>query len=150
MTQRLLAEVDVGAPGEEAADDKLRRRVSGLIRRAEQAAEAGSHGLAVAALDVALSQEPDSAITQKTVHRHRELMFRIFEGFLGDMHAVPTLALPLQEVSTQDLDSRAAFLLSRVDGTLSFEEIMDVAGMSRLEAYRHLCRLLLRGILEIR
>jgi hypothetical protein len=28
--------------------------------------------------------------------------------------------------------------------------VLDVSGMARLEAYRHLCRLLLRGILEVR
>ena len=54
------------------------------------------------------------------------------------------------DLATAELDSRSAFLLSRVDGNLTFEEILDVAGMTRLEAFRYLARLLLRGILEVR
>ena len=46
------------------------------------------------------------------------------------------------------ISPRAAFLLSRVDGTLSLDEILDVSGMPRLEAYRYLCQLFLRGILR--
>jgi hypothetical protein len=39
-------------------------------------------------------------------------------------------------------------LLSRIDGTLTIDELLDVSGMPRLEAYRHLCQLYLRGILR--
>ena len=61
-----------------------------------------------------------------------------------------TLSLPMHELSSQDLDSRAVFLLSRIDGTFTFDEIIDVSGMSRLEALRHLAKLVLLGVLEVR
>ena len=56
----------------------------------------------------------------------------------------------MHELPREQIDSRAAFLLSRVDGNLSFEEILDVSGMTRLEALRHLARLVGRGILSVR
>ena len=71
-----------------------------------------------------------------------------FQAFLGDLQRTPTLARPLHELASAPISPRAAFLLSRVDGTLSLDEILDVSGMPRMEAYRYLCQLLLRGILR--
>jgi hypothetical protein len=143
-------DVDAGIPADEPPDGRTRRRVGALIERAEREFAAGHFPIAVAALDLALDEKPESAIAQKIVHRHRDLLLRIYESYIGDDTATPLVALPAHEIALQALDSRAAFLLSRIDGMLTFEEILDVAGMSRLEAYRHLCRLLLRGILEVR
>jgi hypothetical protein len=148
--RQISAEVDDGAPDNETDAERTRRRVGAFVDRAEAAFKRGRHGVAVTALDLALDEKPDSAAAQKIVHRHRELMFKIYESYIGDDKAIPMVALPMHEIALQQLDSRSAFLLSRIDGTLTFEEILDVAGMSRLEAYRHLCKLLLRGILEVR
>ena len=56
----------------------------------------------------------------------------------------------MHELAREQIDTRAAFLLSRVDGNLSFEELIDVSGMTRLETLRHLTRLVTRGILSVR
>jgi hypothetical protein len=58
--------------------------------------------------------------------------------------------MPMHELPREQIDNRAAFLLSRIDGNLSFEEILDVSGMPKLETVRHLARLIARGILTIR
>ena len=42
------------------------------------------------------------------------------------------------------------FLLSRIDGMLTYEDIVDIAGMPRLEAYRILSSLLRSGLIEAR
>jgi hypothetical protein len=75
-------------------------------------------------------------------------MMAVFQAFLGDLQRQPVLARPLHELAAAPISPRAAFLLSRVDGTLSLDEILDVSGMPRLEAYRYLCQLFLRGILR--
>jgi hypothetical protein len=72
----------------------------------------------------------------------------VFQSYLGDLQRAPVLARPLHELSTAAINPRAAFLLSRIDGTLSVDETLDVSGMPRLEAYRYLCQLLLRGIIR--
>ncbi len=150
VAAQIDVEIDEGAPEDEAEDDRIRRRVAALIDRAQAAMSQGHASTAVVAVDLALDEKPESAIAQKIIHRHRDLLFEVFEAYVGDSNAMPTVALPAHEIALQELDSRAAFLLSRIDGTLTFEEVLDVAGMARLEAYRHLCRLLLRGILEVR
>jgi hypothetical protein len=66
---------------------------------------------------------------------------------LAPKDAVPAFrsAAPLAALG---LGPEEGFVLSRIDGLLSIDEILDVCGMPRLEAYRYLCQLFLRGILR--
>lgn len=147
---QVLAGLDDDAPAEESEGDRARRRVMGLIQRARDEADAGQSAGAVAILDLALSEAPDNAAAQMVIHKHSDMLFDIYSRYVGDMNGVPTVAQPLEQLAADELDNRAVFLLSRIDGNLSFEEVLDVAGMPRLEAYRVLCKLLLQGILEVR
>ena len=137
-----------GEPAGEAKEDRTRRRITALIDRANAWSASNELDKAVAAVDMALSEDPDTALAQKLIHRNRDAIMNIFQLFLGDLERQPQLARPLHELATAPISPRAAFLLSRIDGTLSIDEILDVSGMPRLEAYRHLCQLFLRGILR--
>jgi len=44
-------------------------------------------------------------------------------------------------------DHRAGFIVSQVDGSLSFEDICDLSGMTRLETLRTLVQLLEAGVI---
>jgi hypothetical protein len=147
-TALILDEVDSGAPQFEAKEDQTRRRITTLFERAVEWAKGPEIDRAVAAIDLALSEDPNSALAQKLIHRNRETMMNVFQQFLGDLNRQPILARPLHELGTAPISPRAAFLLSRVDGTLTLDEILDVSGMPRIEAYRYLCQLFLRGILR--
>ncbi|HZI04521.1 MAG TPA: hypothetical protein VEZ71_10885 [Archangium sp.] len=72
------------------------------------------------------------------------------EAKLGDLKRVPTLKLRMAELMKLSLDPRAGFLLSRIDGSLSFEALFSVSGMSRLDTLRVLARLLDQDIIAIR
>ena len=147
----LLAELDTAmADAGRGGEEQLRCRVGWLIDRARRENRDGRYPTAVVAVDLALDENPESAVVQKLIHSNRELFYDIYSNYLGDMRAVPGVALPMSSIPMNELDHRAAFLLSRVDGVLSLEDVLDVAGMARLEAFRHLSRLMLRGILEIR
>jgi hypothetical protein len=147
LCRRIVTEIDAGVPESEPADDRRRRRITALLDRAEGESDLAA---AAAAADLALAEDPDSAVAQKLVHQRGEVLSEVFRGYLGDLAGIPAVALPMHEISLQDLDHRTAFLLSRIDGILSFEDILDVSGMPRLEALRYLCRLRLQGILEVR
>jgi hypothetical protein len=151
VSSELLADLDRALQAQpHGADDLVRERVGWLIERARLENLAGHFPVAVVAVDLALDENPESAVAQKLIHSNRDLLFEIYGNYLGDPTAVPGLALPMSAIPMSELDHRAAFLLSRVDGVLSIEDVLDVAGMGRLEAFRHLSRLMLRGILEIR
>lgn len=147
-SEQILDAIDDEAPADESREDRTRRRITALFERAIDWNKAGELDRAVAAIDLALSEDPNSALAQKLIHRHRETMMNVFQAFLGDLERTPVLARPLHELAAAPISSRAAFLLSRVDGLLSIDEILDVSGMPRLEAYRYLCQLFLRGILR--
>ncbi|HET9619818.1 MAG TPA: hypothetical protein VFP84_00530, partial [Kofleriaceae bacterium] len=144
----ILEEIDRAAPASETREDRTRRRITALLERATEWGRTGDVERSVAAVDLALSEDPNSALAQKLIHRNRDTIMNAFQGFLGDLQRTPSLARPLHELGSAPISPRAAFLLSRVDGTLSLDEILDVSGMPRLEAYRYLCQLFLRGILR--
>jgi hypothetical protein len=145
---QILDDVDVGAPANEPKEDRTRRRITKLFERAIEWNRDSELDRAVTAIDLALSEDPTSALAQKLIHRNRDTMMTVFQAFLGDLQRQPSLARPLHELANAPISPRAAFLLSRVDGQLSIDEILDVSGMPRLEAYRYLCQLFLRGILR--
>jgi hypothetical protein len=147
-TAQILEDIDEGAPDDEVKEDKTRRRITALFDKALAWNDAGELDKAVAAVDLAMNEDPNSALAQKLLHRHRDHTMTVFQNFLGDLSRQPQLAKPLHELATAPISPRAAFLLSRIDGMLSIDEILDVSGMPRLEAYRHLCQLFLRGILR--
>ena len=145
---QILDDIDAGAPASEAAEDRSRRRITALFERAIAYNHVGDTEKAVIAIDLALDEDPSSALAQKLIHRNRDAAMQVFQSYLGDLERQPALAKPLHELSSARISPRAAFLLSRIDGTLTVDEILDVSGMPRLEAYRYLCQLFLRGILK--
>lgn len=146
----ILESIDEGSPRSEPRDERTRRRITALFERADTWAKTGELDRAVTAVDLALSEDPNTALAQKLILRHRETIMAVFQAFLGDLHRAPALARPLHELGAAPISPRAAFLLSRIDGVLSLEEILDVSGMPPLEAHRYLCQLFLRGILHMR
>jgi hypothetical protein len=144
----ILEDIDRDVPPNETREDRTRRRITALLERATAFGQRSDLERSVTAVDLALSEDPNSALAQKLTQRNRDTIMNVFQGFLGDLQRTPALARPLHELGSAPISPRAAFLLSRVDGTLSIDEILDVSGMPRLEAYRYLCQLFLRGILR--
>jgi tetratricopeptide (TPR) repeat protein len=144
----ILDEIDLNEPPNEAKEDRTRRRISALIERATVWSSQLALDKAATAVDLALSEDPNSALAQKLIHRNRDAIMAIFQSYLGNLDRQPQLARPLHELASTPISPRAAFLLSRIDGMLTIDEILDVSGMPRLEAYRHLTQLFLRGILR--
>jgi hypothetical protein len=145
---QILEDIDTEAPSGESTEDQTRRRITRLLEKAGDWSESGDLDKAVAAVDLALSEDPNSALAQKLITRNKDTIMSLFQGYLGDLDRTPQLAKPLHELSKEPISPRAAFLLSRIDGMITIDELLDVSGMPRLEAYRHLCQLFLRGILR--
>jgi hypothetical protein len=147
-TREILEEVDENAPANEPKEEQTRRRITALLQKAVAFSESQDTEKAVAAADLALSEDPNSALGQKLIARNKDTIMQVFQTFIGDLERMPQLAKPLQELQNAPINPRAAFLLSRIDGSLTIDELLDVSGMPRLEAYRHICQLFLRGILR--
>lgn len=71
----------------------------------------------------------------------RETLLNMYESRLGSIKRVPKVLVRAEEVPWLNLDPRAGFVLSQVDGLSSYEEIRDVSGLDMLEALRVLTKL---------
>jgi hypothetical protein len=68
---------------------------------------------------------------------------------LADRSRVVRHAMAKAHVAAMALDHRAGFLLSRIDGTMSIEELLDVSGMPPADALAILRDLYQRGVVTL-
>ncbi len=150
LAHALLADLDAAAPRRLGDDEALKRRLSWLLEHAQAESKADRHSTALVALDLLFDEDPESPRSQKLIQRHNDDLIRIYLRYEGDLDKTPVVVIDAHEYGQHKLDNRAAFLLSRIDGVLNVEELLSVAGMPALEAHRHLCNLLRRGIVALR
>ena len=74
---------------------------------------------------------------------------RLYADELGSLMHTPSLSVSMAEVANLDLDHRAGFLISQIDGLLTFEDILDMSSMSRLETLTVLTKLYREDIISI-
>ena len=67
---------------------------------------------------------------------------------LGGVTSVPRLAVQASRVASLALEPQAAFVLSRIDGGSSIEDVIDMSGLSRSETIRILHELLKKGVIR--
>ena len=79
----------------------------------------------------------------------RDVLTQMYAARLGDLGQIVIVAIPPDQIRWLSLDHRAGFLLSMVDGTSSIEEILDVSGMTRLDALRIMFTLLEQRIIRL-
>jgi len=130
-------------PSEDHATE-MRVLASELVDRCRTMLEHGRPEAAVAAAESALREgerAPPPGIAE-VIEPARPLFERAFEAYVGSIDQIPILAISEGVLASQGLDHRAGFLLSRIDGLMTIEHLLDIAGMPRFEALRILASLL--------
>jgi hypothetical protein len=124
-----------------------RMRASAMVDECRGHLERGDHERAVVAAESALSEGEHAPMPgiPEVIEPARPLFERAFEGYLGSMERVPEHAMSHAALAGQELDHRAGFLFSRIDGVMPIEHLLDIAGMPRFEALR-----VLSGLLRVR
>lgn len=115
------------------------------VRRFERARELQNlddHSGARELLLQAQALWPDLTGLSDALARSETKLQTIYESKIGKLSAVPRVRLKEDEVIWLNLDHRAGFMLAQIDGTLSFEDLFSVSGMSRLDTARILAQLL--------
>ncbi len=79
-----------------------------------------------------------------------EVQIEVLRASLSPLGRVPMLARQLSEIGSALADPKTAYIVGFVDGILPLETIIDVTGLSELDALRVLDRLVLQGILIFR
>jgi hypothetical protein len=96
------------------------------------------------ALEIAeslLSSDPSDLEAQRYATSCRDVLTQMYLSRLGGLDQIISVVLAPEELRWLNLDHRAGFLLSLVDGVSTIEELLDISGMTRLDALRILAAL---------
>lgn len=106
----------------------------------------GDFGGALVLAEGLLEENPKDWMARQYADSCVETLRQMYQSRLGDGSRVLRLAVPPDQLRSLNLDHRAGFLLSCIDGYSSIDEILDVSGMQTLEALRLLYELVQEGI----
>lgn len=135
LRQRAAAAV---APGSDPTIDEARRLRLG-----------GDYERALVLLTQLLELAPLHPEATRLAAECRTALERECLGAIGSESAILVAAVTNDELRSFPLDNASAFLFSLVDGTTDVESILDVAGLPRLLALRHLRSLVERGLIGV-
>ena len=98
---------------------------------------------------MAAQLEPERFEIEGYVDLVRSQLLKRYRERIGDLQVVPRLLVGGGEVRRFNLAPEAGFMLSLVDGSTSFENLVSLSGMAAFEAFRNLSALLEAGILGV-
>ena len=99
--------------------------------------------------ELILGRHPEHEPAQRCAANCRARLLQLYSSKIGRLDRVVILALGDSQLRWLGLDHRSGFLLSRIDGFSSVDELLDVCGMPRLEALKTLADLLERGAIRL-
>lgn len=79
----------------------------------------------------------------------RANLLKMYEAKIGSLDQVPKVLVSSEEVIWLNLNHRAGFILSQVDGTVSYEDLISLSGMPRLDTVRILTELLDQNVIGV-
>ncbi|MGI5864473.1 MAG: hypothetical protein ACOX6T_20820 [Myxococcales bacterium] len=124
-------------PQEESPED-----AASLLRRAADLLDLDDHSGALEAAEKALALDPSNLTARDLVSRCENTLLAMYESKIGDLKVKPRVRMPPDEIVWLNLDHRAGYVLSLVDGEVEFDDLFALSCMSRLETARILARLL--------
>jgi hypothetical protein len=130
--------------------DRARPSVTDLDLASEMADRfaLGDFTGALRAAELVLGADPPHVQARRYAEASQSRLEVLHVSRLGGLDKVPRLSVAEADIRWLGLDHRAAFLLSRIDGSNSFEELLDLSAMPRLEALKTLVELLDSGVIR--
>jgi tetratricopeptide (TPR) repeat protein len=101
-------------------------------------------------IEKVLHLDPEHAEARAYLAQNEVTLTSMYESKLGPLSAVPSLAIKPEEILWLNLDHRAGFLLSQIDGAVDYEALFAVSGLPRLETARILANLVADGVIAAR
>lgn len=89
---------------------------------------------------------PDAEALREQVEGELEARHR---AKLGALTQTPILLVEIDHLSDLRLDHRAGYVISQVDGLMTFEDLIELSGMSRIETLAVLCQLMDQDVIGI-
>jgi hypothetical protein len=118
-----------------------------LMLQARRKQSLGDFSGSLQLVEQVLSANADHVEARRYLTENTARLLEMYRSKLGKIVHRPRLKLRQQEIIWQSLDHRAGFLLSQVDGGTSYEDIIEISGLSELEATRLLAKLVDQGVI---
>jgi hypothetical protein len=99
--------------------------------------------------ELILGRTPDNEQALRCAANCRNRLIQLYSSKLGRLDKVVVVALGDSQLRWLGLDHRSGFLLSRIDGQSTVDELLDICGMPRLEGLKTLAYLLERGAIRL-
>jgi hypothetical protein len=126
-----------------------RASVDALLEDAHEALRSEDLESALDLFQVAARLEPDRLEIESYVDLIRSQLLKHYRERIGDLRVVPKLLVGAGEIKSFKLAPDAGFMLSLVDGSTNFEQLVSLSGMAAFDAFRNLGALLDAGILGV-
>jgi hypothetical protein len=142
-------------PAAFARDSELKMRSAppsggqSTLGDAQRLFEAGDAEQALFLLARLLQHSPFHTEASALSQECRQVLERECLSAIGSPSAVLIIAVRPHELTQFALDAASGFLLSLMDGATNVETVLDLCGLPRLLALRHLRGLVSRGIVRI-
>ncbi|MFC1609353.1 hypothetical protein ACFL6C_00205 [Myxococcota bacterium] len=104
---------------------------------------------ALEAADALLEMDAEHVFALAARKKCRETLQRMYESKIGALTTVPSVKMPPEQVIWLDLDHRSGFILAQVDGVSTYDELVELTGMDRLEALRIMAQLVAKGVIGV-
>ena len=138
----------VSETGEYVVGDEAGMRLRALETRLKQFLELDDLTDALEVVEQILELEPEHGLALEARATCGEKLIKMYESKVGgNLGATPVVLLPPDQLVWQDLDHRAGFILSQVDGASRFQDILLISGMDRLDTMRILAQLVQDGVI---
>lgn len=121
----------------------------GLERRLEELLEFDDLSGALKIAGELLTLVPDHPLAIAARENCRSKLLPMYLSKLGDLNQTPGVFSSPDQVIWLDLDHRAGFILSLIDGISSYNDIMAISGMDELESAAILARLKTEGVIGV-
>ena len=119
-----------------------------LVRGAKDLLGLDDHTGAMDLILKAQELAPNDPEVQALRTRSENTLEAMFESKLGNLTTAPRVKLKDDEIIWLNLDHRAGFVLAQIDGTVSFDDLFSVSGMSRIDTARILAQLIEEGVIS--
>ena len=96
-----------------------------------------------------IESNPENPEAPRYAQSCRDVLTQMYSARLGSLEQIVSVAVPSDQVRWLTLDHRAGFLLSLIDGGSTVEQLLDISGMTRLDALRILYQLLDQRVIAL-
>jgi hypothetical protein len=138
-----------------SSDSKISRppeartaELQAILKNARRLLDLDDHTGAMEFIVKAEALAPDDLEVKVLKERSERTLLTMLESKLGPLAAVPRVLLKDDEIIWLNLDHRAGFVLAQIDGSVTFDDLFSVSGMTRLDTARILAQLVDEGVIS--